>query len=412
MTTDSSLREEPQLTIRPKPSAFFLRRRFLRTFGPALALAVTGLIALLMSGTIVVPFQQTLVLRGKMGSKSDLFEDAKVQEILMRHHIRVHVTRAGSRDVATHDLSQYDFVFMSGEPAASLVRRSRADQWTGSARQPFTSPIVLATYRRYAETLASNKIATKPEGEQEPLYYRLDTEKFIETLRKGQTWDSLGIRRFGAENGNRVLAQTSNICDSNSGATYLILLAFLENGRHVPVVDPRPAGAPAGPPNLTAAKELANRVKPLVAAQGFPSADLSESYANLAEGDKPIVVIYEHQYLAMQLRAKAQSGRPDPDRVLLYPKDDILTKPQFLALKPEAERLGELITFDPELQRRAMELGFGVATPAGSTKSTRLYEFLREQGLPAPEIATDDSTTPLPDNPVLEEMIKTVGDCP
>ncbi|MFI9449840.1 hypothetical protein [Amycolatopsis sp. NPDC052450] len=412
MTTDSSLREEPQLTIRPKPSAFFLRRRFLRTFGPAFALAVSGLIALLLSGTIVVPFQQTLVLRGKMGSKSDLFEDAKVQEILMRHRIRVHVTRAGSRDVATHDLSQYDFVFMSGEPAASLVRRSRANEWTGTARQPFTSPIVLATYRRYAETLASNKIATKPLGQQDPLYYTLDTEKFIRTMRQERTWDALGVGNFGAENGNRVLAQTSNICDSNSGATYLILLAFLENGRQVPVVDPRPAGAPAGPPNLTSAKALADRVKPLVAAQGFPSADLSESYANLAEGDKPIVVIYEHQYLAMQLRAKAQSGRPDLDRVLLYPKDNILTKPQFLALKPEAERLGELITFDPELQRRAMELGFGVATPAGTTKSARLYDFLREQGLTAPEIADDDSTTPLPDNPVLEEMIKTVGDCP
>ncbi|MFC9250533.1 hypothetical protein [Amycolatopsis thailandensis] len=412
MTTDSSLREEPQLTIKPKPSAFFLRRRFLRAFGPALALAVSGLIALLVSGTIVVPFQQTLVLRGKMGSKSDLFEDARIQEILMRHHIRVHVTRAGSRDVATHDLSQYDFAFLSGEPAAGLVRRSRANQWTGSARQPFTSPIVLATYRRYAETLASKQIASKPPDQPDSLYYTLDTEKFIKAMRLGQTWDSLGVRAFGAENGNRVLAQTSNICDSNSGATYLILLAFLENGRQVPVVDPQPAGAPAGPPNLSAAKALANRVKPLVAAQGFPSSDLSESYANLAEGDKPIVVIYEHQYLAMQLRAKAESGRPDLDRVLLYPKDNILTKPQFLALKPEAERLGELITFDPELQRRAMELGFGVATPAGSTKSAKLYDFLREQGLTAPEIAGDDSTTPLPDNPVLEEMIKTVGDCP
>ncbi|WP_414938465.1 hypothetical protein [Amycolatopsis sp. cmx-11-51] len=410
MTTDRSLREEPQLTIRPKPSAFFLRRRFLRSFGPALALAVSGLIVLLLTGTVVVPFQQTLVLRGKMGSKSDLFEDAKIQEILMRRHIRVHVTRAGSRDAATHDLSEYDFVFMSGEPAAGLVRRSRANQWTGSARQPFTSPIVLATYRRYAETLARKEIAFKPPG-QDPLYYTLDTEKFIQAMRRKATWDSLGVGDFGAANGNQVLAQTSNICDSNSGATYLVLLAFLENGRHVPVVDPQRAGAPAGPPNLSSAKELAGRVKPLVAAQGFPSTDLSESYANLAEGDRPIVVIYEHQYLAMQLRAKAQSGRPDLDRVLLYPKDNILTKPQFLALKPAAERLGELITFDPDLQRRAMELGFGVATPAGSTKSARLYDFLREQGLPTPDIADNDSTTPLPDNLVLEEMIKTVGDC-
>lgn len=100
----------------------------------------------------MVPFRQTLVLRGKMGSKSDLFEDAKVQEKLMRHHIRVHVTRTGSRDIATHDLSQYDFVFLSGEPAAGLVRRSRANEWTGSA----------VTYRRYAQELQAREASSGP----------------------------------------------------------------------------------------------------------------------------------------------------------------------------------------------------------------------------------------------------------
>ncbi|MFB9691091.1 hypothetical protein [Amycolatopsis plumensis] len=410
MTTESPTLEEPHLTVRPRPSAFFLRRGFLRSFGPVLGLAIAGLVTLLLSGNLLVPFEPTLELAGKMGSKADFFADAQVQELLMRHHIRVHVTRTGSRDTAIHDLDKYDFAFLSGEPAAGLVRTARADKLGGTIRQPFTSPIVLATYRPYAEALLRKGIASAPPGTDEPLYYTLDTEKLVQAMKAGATWNSLGID--GVNNSNLVLAQTSNVCDSNSGATYLALIAYLENGRQVPLADPAPAGEPAGPATLRNAHELANRVKPLLNRQGFASADLSESYWNLAEGDKPIVVIYEHQYLEQQLRIKAATGRQDPDHVLLYPKDNILTKPQFVPLRPEAERLGELITFDPELQRRAMELGFGVATPAGSNKSGRLYAFLAEQGLPTPQQADNDSTTPLPANPVLEEMIKTVGDCP
>jgi hypothetical protein len=409
VTTESPTLEEPHLAVQPRPSAFFLRRRFLRSFGPVLGLALAGLVTLLVSGNLFVPFERTLELSGKMGSKADFFADAQVQEILMRHHIRVHVTRTGSRDVAIHDLNQYDFVFLSGEPAAGLVRAVRADKLGGTIRQPFTSPIVLATYRSYAEALKLNGIATAPPGTTDPLYYTLDTEKFVQAMKAGATWNSLGIQQV--KNSNLVLAQTSHVCDSNSGATYLTLIAYLENGRQVPLADPARPGAPAGPATLANAHDLADRIKPLLNRQGFASADLSESYWNLAEGDKPIVVIYEHQYLEQQLRIKAATGRPDPDHVLLYPKDNILTKPQFVPLRPEAERLGELITFDPELQRRAMELGFGVATPAGSNKSGRLYDFLAQQGLPTPRQADNDSTTPLPSNPVLEEMIKTVGDC-
>jgi hypothetical protein len=410
VTTESPILEEPHLTVRPRPAAFFLRRRFLRSFGPVLGLAIAGLVTLLVSGTVLVPFEPTLELSGKMGSKADFFADAQVRELLMRHHIRVHVTRTGSRDVATHDLNKYDFVFLSGEPAAGLVRTARADVFGGTIRQPFTSPIVLATYRPYAEALRRNGIASAPSGDGEPLYYTLDTEKFVRAMKAGATWNSLGTERVN--NGNLVLAQTAHVCDSNSGATYLALVAYLENGRQVPLTDPAPPGGPAGPATLHAAHELANRIKPLLNRQGFASADLAESYWNLAEGDKPIVVIYEHQYLEQQLRIKAATGRPDTDHVLLYPKDNILTKPQFVPLRPEAERLGELITTDPDLQRRAMELGFGVATPAGSNKSARLYSFLAEQGLPTPQQADQDGTTPLPANPVLEEMIKTVGDCP
>lgn len=39
-------------------------------------LAGAGLVTLLVSGTLVVPFERTLDLSGKMGSKADFFADA------------------------------------------------------------------------------------------------------------------------------------------------------------------------------------------------------------------------------------------------------------------------------------------------------------------------------------------------
>lgn len=189
MTTESPTLEEPHLTIQPPPSAFFLRRRFLRSFGPAAVAAIALLVVLLVSGNVVVPFEPTLELSGKMGSKADFFEDPQVQEILMRHHIRVHVTRTGSRDTAVHDLDKFDFALLSGEPAAGLVRGARANVFVGAVRQPFTSPIVLATFRRYAEALEANGIATAVHGTT-PLYYSLDMEKFVAKIKNKATWDS------------------------------------------------------------------------------------------------------------------------------------------------------------------------------------------------------------------------------
>jgi hypothetical protein len=67
-----------------------------------------------------------VTLEGKTGSKGDFFRDAEVERILMSYRIRVHVTQTGSRDVAIHDIDQYDFVFppVSRRP----TRYQRADE--------------------------------------------------------------------------------------------------------------------------------------------------------------------------------------------------------------------------------------------------------------------------------------------
>src|SRR5262249_49165759 len=153
--------QEPRLTVRRRANPFYRRWRFLLPFGSSLTCLLTGLGLLLPSGNLLLPFEPTIILEAKMASKADYFDDPEVQRILMAHHIRVHITRTGSRQVATHDIKQYDFVFPSGQPAADLILKqltSATPPLYTKVYRPFISPIVLATYREYAETLRQNGI--------------------------------------------------------------------------------------------------------------------------------------------------------------------------------------------------------------------------------------------------------------
>jgi len=123
------------------------------------------------------------------------------------------------------------------------------------------------------------------------------------------------------------------------------------------------------------------------------------------------MVIYEHQYLAHQLRHRERSGELDDDRVLLYPSTAFLTQPKFVALNEDADELGKLLVTDPGLHRRALELGFRVLNPDAMASSEQLSGFLAERRVPEPFPATDTRAV-LPDVPLLETMISVVGDCP
>jgi hypothetical protein len=161
--------EEPYLTIRHRPSGFFLRRRFLWSFLPVTLVAVVGVALLLVSGNALLPFEPTVTVEGKMASKTDYFLDEEVQRILLKHHLRVHITTAGSRDIATHDISAYDFVFPSGAPAGNLIlSRLKAQGRSTTVYKPFTSPIVLATYREYPEALRAAGVATAQTDPSQP----------------------------------------------------------------------------------------------------------------------------------------------------------------------------------------------------------------------------------------------------
>ncbi|HEY5833301.1 hypothetical protein [Streptomyces sp.] len=391
----------------PRP----LRPRVLRTLAltATAALLVSGSARLVMTGHLLLPFERVTTLHARLASTADFFQDPQVARILLKHGVRVHTVSAGSREVATGNLDEYDFVFPSGGAAADMIIDDRqARHRHSSTFRPFDSPLVLASYREYAETLRDNGVATAqsaPDGGK-PLYYWLDMDKFLRLTEQGRRWNDLGVGRHGVTNGDVVLAQTSDICQSNSAGTYLGLVAFTRNGDDVPTT-------------AAQAEALARRIKPLLIRQGSPGADLFQYYASHdGRALAPVAVVYEHQYLAYQTRYRATHPTVDHERVLLYPRTQMPTQPQFIALAHRADALGRLLVTDPGLRRRATALGYRVLGPAttddlAADGSTELTTYLRRHGVPAPDPTGGYETTArMPDLPLLERMIATVKECP
>ncbi|MCX5403046.1 hypothetical protein OHA37_03980 [Streptomyces sp. NBC_00335] len=400
--------EEPRLAVGRPVSSRWPRRRLLAVLLPALAVVLVGGAVLARSGNAALPTERIVTLEGRMASKRDFFEDPEVQRILMRHHIRLHITSSGSREVAVRDLSAYDFVFPSGQPAGDLITNRRAaENKYAKVHRPFVSPIVLATYREYAETLRDAGIAipqpgaSAAAGPDQPLYYELDMTKFLAGIDKGQRWNDLGIQAHGIANANRIVVQSPDVCQSNSAGTYLALVSYTwrGNGSEVPTTDQE-------------ADDRARSIKHLME-QGLPAADVFRTYISPeGKGIAPLVVAYEHQYLTYQAQVQAESKRLDTQRVLLYPSTQFVTQPEFIALNRDGDRLGELLTHDPGLRRRAMELGFRILDPAGKVAGDQLTHFLEERRIPVPSVGGNDTRSPLPRIRYLERMISLIGECP
>jgi hypothetical protein len=369
----------------PEFKAVDPRRRFLLWFGPPLAVFVLGLVVLLVSGHVTGPFRHITTVRALLASKRDFFQDEQVKRILMARGYQVHITPAGSRDLAAKpDLDSYHFVFPSGHVANEHVKSRRTGKHAVPYR-PFFTPVVLGTFREYAEALVKAGVAT-PHGQgAQPFYYNLDVRLFMQLA--GKRWSD-----YQLANGNRVIIQSPDPCKAYSGA---MLVGFLASAIEA---DP--------PQTAEAAESLAHRVKPHVDAQGQASEDMAPKYfAPEGPTHAVIAVIYEHQYLAHQLERRGA----DKDRVLLYPTVQHQSTPELISFTPEGDRIGELMMTDPQLRRRAVELGFHSLGWNGATEQD-FAGHLAGNGLPEPP-SGEKGRVALPKAELFERMLDVVGDC-
>lgn len=104
-------------------------------------------------------------------------------------------------------------------------------------------------------------------------------------------------------------------------------------------------------------------------------------------------------------------GKPDYDRVLLYSHPGFQTLPEFIALTKDGDQLGQLLSTDPQLRRRELELGLRVLDPTDVNSSEQMVSFLTEQRMPAPSTPANYTRAELPEVDLLDKMDSVTYGC-
>ncbi|WP_020572727.1 hypothetical protein [Parafrankia discariae] len=322
-----------------------------------------------------------IVVRGIAGSeKQPFFDDPAVVAAFARAGYRVEVDYAGSRDIVAQvkeNPKAYDFAFPSGAPQGSRI----AQDTGGRGYVPFFSPMAIATFQPLAELLVTNNLAQKINDN----YYQLDMAKYLDALRQNVRWSQLtGNTVFPTD--KSVLISSTDLRSSNSAAMYLALMSYTANGNDI-VADPATADRVAG------------LLAPAFTKQGFTDGSSEgpfEDYLSGGMGARPMVMIYEAQFLAAQV-AKTTT----PQMVLMYPSPTSYSKHTLVGLTAGGRALGELLTGDATLLRLAVRHGFRTADRSYASA------FARDNGIPEPPPLVNVVDAPTYD--IMEKMITDIA---
>lgn len=279
---------------------------------------------------------------GLIGSEKEaFFADPQVKQILHdKYQIQLTAQTAGSRSIATQGgqlgkADKYDFVFPSGSPAADKIKQ---DFRTQNSYRVFFTPMAVASWQPIVDVLEKNTIVQKIDNH----YSIIDMGKLQNLMTKQTRWQDLP-NNDSFKVGRKVLIKSTNIASSNSAAMYLSLASYLANGKSVVENDSQIA-------------KVLPQVTPLFSGQGYmagSSATPFEDYLLKGQGDSPLVMIYEAQFLA-----QAEQGNIRPEMVLLYPEPTIFTQHILLSMNDKGSKLGNALTTDPDLQKLAIKYGF------------------------------------------------------
>jgi hypothetical protein len=279
-------------------------------------------------------------VRGVIGSeKKPFFDDPRVKEAFARQGLRVEVDTAGSRQIGTTvDLAKYDFAFPASAPAGERVQGKAK---VSKSYSPFSTPMAIASFQPIVDVLAKAGIARRAPGG----YWLFDVDAYLALVAKGTRWDQIkGNTAYPAR--KSVLLTTTDVRKSNSGEMYLAITSYVANQNRVVNRQDVPAVLPA--------------VSRLFLDQGYSEASTEapfEDYLALGAGKTPMVMIYESQWINRFVR---KDGSIASDMVLMYPTPTVLSKHTLVPLTDTGDRVGQLLTSDPELRR--LEAGFGFRT--------------------------------------------------
>jgi hypothetical protein len=303
-------------------------------------LLVAGIgVAIYFSASEQFALRTSVQVRGLVGSeKIPFFTDPEVIAALADNGLKVEVEKAGSRQIALRpDLTDYDFAFPAGVPAAEKMKREHKVR---SSHSIFFTPMTIASWQLIADILAANDVVEQREG----VYYVIDLNKLLELIVAETRWAELdGSENYAVNKG--MLITSTDIRKSNSAAMYLALASFILNGNDI----------------VTSEEEIDALFEPLSSLflrQGYmesSSAGPYNDYLVMGPGKSPMVMVYEAQFLH-------DAALPDSviqdDMVLLYPEPTVFTKHILLPFSEAGEKLSVALLSDPELLRLQIKHGF------------------------------------------------------
>ena len=299
-------------------------------------------------------------LHGLIGSEKDpFFKDPRVVAALKRGGFTVGVSTAGSRQIAANPLTDEDFAFPAGVPAAEKIRRDHAGS---KAYVPFYTPMAIATWKPIVDLLTAAGVVHSANG-----VTTLDVSAYMRLVDTNTRWKDLPGNTTYAVN-KSILITSTDVRRSNSAAMYLSLASYVANNDNIVEND-----AEVTP--------LMDRLAPLFLRQGFLASSSEEpfdDYLVQGMGKSPMVMIYESQFVQ---RAAASDGSIRPDMVLMYPEPTIFSKHTFVGLTEDGIRLGEFLTNDPQMRTLATEYGFRTTDIAAFTKFVADHQLSVPAGL-------------------------------
>lgn len=333
----------------------------------------------------VIPNAQLTVVTGVIGSeKKPFFEDPEVKAIFAESGFDVQITTAGSRQIATTvDLTNVDFVFPSSAPAAEKIKRETG---ASSVYAPFYSPMAVATFTPIVELLQAAGIASQDAAGT----WHLDMAAYLAAAQAGTRWSELPGAAETYPSSRSVLISSTDIRQSNSAAMYLSMASYVANGNEI--VSSSEAEA-----------TVIDQMAALFLEQGFSASSSEapfEDYLSQGIGSKPMVMVYEAQFLGRQMRATGSKAITS-DMLLMYPEPTVFSKHTVVPLTDNGKKIGELLVNDPRLARLAAQYGF---RPADASVFS---DTLKANGLAVPPSPVD--VVEPPSYETLESMITEIA---
>jgi len=331
-----------------------------------------------------------VTVTGVIGSeKKPFFDDPEVQKEFAKNGLDVQVTTAGSRAIATTvDLKGVDFAFPSSAPAAIKLQQKTGAK---TVYAPFYSPMAIASFKPIAALLAKEGIAAQqPDGT-----WRFDMAAYLAKTVDAKDplrWNQIPGNTAYATNKN-VLLSSTDVRSSNSASMYLSIASYVANGDNVVATDDQQA-------------KIIDRLAKLFLDQGFSassSEDPWQDYLSQGMGSKPILMVYEAQYLGQQVTDHdAGTKAVTDDMVLMYPTPTVFSKHTVVPLTKSGDQVGKLLSTDPKLIELAARYGFRTNDPAA------FQAALTAHGVTAPALPVDVIDPPSYER--LEALITAISD--